>query len=148
MATSTSSPPVRAPFFEGEVELPRQNPNLPATTLVVRFLRTTREWANWALNVGSAIAFGTFWTVRTETAAYTVQKGDSVILVNANVTITLPPEFPSWRKRITVKKINAGGAAVTVDGDGFNIDGAATWSTSTQYESADFVGNGAEAFIV
>jgi hypothetical protein len=145
---ASNAPPIKAPFFEGEVELPQRDPRLPGARLAVLFLRTTREWAQWVANVGSAIAFGTFWAARTESAAYTVQKADSVILVNANVTITLPPAFPSWRKRITIKKINGSGGAVTVDGDGFNIDGAATWSTSTQYESADIVGDGTNAFLV
>lgn len=134
---STSAPPLKAPFFEAEVD-----------GFKLRFLRTTREWSQWVANVASSISFASFWTVRTETAAYTVQKGDSVILVNGDVTITLPPEFPGWRKRVTVKKINASGGTVTVDGDGFNIDGAATWTTSTQYVSADFVGDGTNAWIV
>lgn len=51
---ATSTPPVRAPFFEAEVELPRKNPDLAAVRLVMRFLRTTREWANWVAEISRA----------------------------------------------------------------------------------------------
>jgi hypothetical protein len=145
---SLNAPPIKAPFFQAEVELPNPNPLQPARRFELRFVRTTKEWAQWIAAIASSVFFATFWSVRTVAEAYTVQKADAVILVNADVTITLPPQFPGWKKRITVKKINATAGAVTVDGDGFNIDGAATWSTSTQYESADFVGNGTQAFIV
>lgn len=52
---ATNTPPIRAPFFEGEIELPQKNPNLPALRLALRFLRTTREWANWAANMARAV---------------------------------------------------------------------------------------------
>jgi hypothetical protein len=48
---ATNTPPIRAPFFDAEVELAQRNPNLPPLKLAVKFLRTTREWANWAANM-------------------------------------------------------------------------------------------------
>lgn len=141
------TPPVREPFFDAEIELPRQNPSLPALKAAVRFLRTTRGWANWAANTAREIFYASFWESRTVASDYTVERSDSVILVNADATITLPAEFPRWRKRLTVKKVNATAGAVTVEGDGFTIDGAANWTTSTQYESVDIVGDGTNGFL-
>ena len=49
--------PIRAPFFEAEVEVPNRNPNLPGLKLAMRFVRTTREWALWAGNIARAVGF-------------------------------------------------------------------------------------------
>jgi hypothetical protein len=110
--------------------------------------RWTSAWSEWLSQLARLVTFASFWGVRTETSAYTVQRGDSVILVNGNVTITLPAAFPTWEKRITVKKINGGGGTTTVSPTGFTIDGAASWTTTTQYEAADFVGDGTNVFVV
>lgn len=47
----TNIPPIREPFFEAYVELPNQNPNLPAIRLPIKFKGTTRPWAEWASNL-------------------------------------------------------------------------------------------------
>lgn len=49
------TPPIRGQFFDLQVLLPQQNPNLPAIELVVNFLRTTREWASWVANIARAV---------------------------------------------------------------------------------------------
>lgn len=149
------TPPIRGPFFEGEVELPRSNPQLPPVSLKVKFRRTTNEWAEWVAAIERALSFGTLWTVRTIVEAdspYTVQRGDSVVLVDATdgpVTVNLPEASTVSKKRLSVKKIDATANAVTVDGDGGQtIDGGLTVSTTTQYASWDLVTDDSNWFIL
>ena len=52
-----NTPPIRAAFFEAEVELAQRNPNLPPLKLAVKFQRTTREWAQWVGNMARAVGF-------------------------------------------------------------------------------------------
>lgn len=149
------TPPVRGAFFEAEVEMPRQNQNLPATRIPIKFLRTSREWTNWATNIARTLGFRRLWTVRTITSAdspYTVQEADSVVLANAtggSITVVLPAADSMFEKRITVKKIDSSANSVTVDPAGAaTIDGAATVSTTAQWEAWDFVTNNSNWFIV
>lgn len=107
-----------------------------------------KVWASFFTEVWQALNYGWHWPVVTVTSAYTVKLTDAVILVNGNITVTLPDVTKVGDKRITVKVINAGGGTRTVDGGGVNIDGAATVSTTTQYTSWDFVNDGANYFIV
>lgn len=106
-----------------------------------------KPWGNWLTQIWQALAYGWQWNTVTVTAAYTVQLTDAVVLVNGNVTVTLPPVSEVGPKRITVKVINAGGGTRTVSGNGTNIDGAASVSTTTQYMAWDFINNGSEYFI-
>ena len=62
--------------------------------------------------------------------------------------MTLPAVSVGSEKRITVKVINAGGGTRTVDGNGANIDGSSSWTTTTQYDSIDVVTDGTNWFIV
>lgn len=52
-----NTPPLKAPFFEGEVELPQKNPNLPANMLALIFRRTGREWSTWCTGIARAVGF-------------------------------------------------------------------------------------------
>lgn len=105
-------------------------------------------WQTWFTNLLNYVTFGQFWTVRTVTGNYTCTKYDSVILLNADATVTLPAVTTGEQKRITVKVINSGGGTRTVDGGAGNIDGAGTVTTTTQYDSWDFVTDGSNWFIV
>lgn len=98
-----------------------------------------KAWGNWFTQIWQVISYGWLWPTKTVTTAYTVQLTDSVILLNGNITVTLPLIANAGPKRITVKVINAGGGTRTVSGNGANIDGAATVTTTTQYASWDFV---------
>lgn len=68
-------------------------------------------------------------TVSTQTAAYTAQAGDQVLLVDAtsaSFTVSLPSSTGTGR-RLTLKAINAGANVVTVAAAGTDvIDGAAS----------------------
>lgn len=84
----------------------------------------------------------------TQTGAYQATVDDSLILINGNITITLPAAASSVGKKITCKAINAGGGTRTVSGGGTNIDSAATWTTTTQYTSATFQSDGNQWWII
>jgi hypothetical protein len=105
-------------------------------------------WQMWFTSLLNYVSFGRFWTVRTATGNYTCTDYDSVILLNADATVTLPSVRSGEQKRITVKVINAGGGTRTVSGGTVNIDGAGTVTTTTQYDSWDFVTNGTQWYIV
>lgn len=49
------TPPIRAAFFEAMLELPRGNSNLPPVSVALKFMRTTREWANWVADVARGL---------------------------------------------------------------------------------------------
>ena len=80
-----------------------------------------------------------FTASRLVAAHTTVVDSDDLLLVTTAggaVTVTLPPAADYLGRRFTVKKTNAAGASVTLDGDGSEtIDGAATLAWSTQYQS-------------
>lgn len=80
-------------------------------------------------------------------AAYQATVADGFIRANATggaFSVTLPPAAAQPGCEITVKRLNAGANAVTVDGYSTEtIDGAATYVLSVQYESVSVVSNGA-----
>lgn len=51
---ASKNPPIRGPFFEMEISLPSGNPNIPGLQAMVKFLRTTQEWAEWVSNMARA----------------------------------------------------------------------------------------------
>lgn len=109
--------------------------------------RWTQPWASWFTQVWQQLVYLQLAPVRTVTAAHQAVLTDSVILINGNVTVTLPTAAKAQGKRITCKAINAGVGTRTVSGNGSNIDGAATWTTTVQYESVDFISNGTQWWI-
>lgn len=84
----------------------------------------------------------------TQTAAYQATVDDGLVLINGNITVTLPSASTCPGKRITCKVVNAGGGTRTVDGGDSDIDGAATWTTTTQYVSATFQSNGSQWWVI
>ena len=110
--------------------------------------RWPKPWGNWFTQVWNQLVYLLNAPVKTVTAAYQAVLTDSVILINGNVTVTLPTAETATDKRITCKAINAGGGTRTVSGNGANIDGAATWTTTTQYVSQDFVSDGTQWWAV
>ncbi len=82
-----------------------------------------------------------------KTANYTLTESDHYVSVDATagaVTITLPASASTRvGKRYTVNKIDAGGNAVTVDGNGAEtIEGSANVSLATQWSKVTVVNNG------
>ncbi len=108
----------------------------------------TKPWNNWFTQAWQQLVYLLNAPVKTVTADYQVVLTDSVILINGNITVTLPTAAKAAGKRITCKAINAGGGTRTVNGNGSNIDGSATWTTTTQYNAADFCSDGIQWYIV
>jgi hypothetical protein len=71
-------------------------------------------------------------TDKTVTLAYALPEYlESTVVLNINdVETTL-----EYTKRITIKKVDSGAGNVIIDGDGANIDGFATFTIYTQYDS-------------
>lgn len=78
--------------------------------------------------------------------------GHHVVLVDASGaarTITLPDAAGNTGRVYHVKKTDASSNAVIIDGDGADtIDGAATHSITTQYESRTVVSDGANWHVI
>ena len=99
--------------------------------------------------IDNAKASEQVWQTLAKTADYTVVEADQdkLILVDATagpVTITLLASATAGDGfRIVVKKVDSSANAVTVDGNASEtIDGAATSTLSTQYDSVNLVSDG------
>lgn len=124
---------------------PPLSANLPAGESMAIW---PKPWGNWFTQAWQQLVYLLNAPVVTVTAAYQALSTDSVILINGNITVTLPTAAKGAGKRITCKAINAGGGTRTVSGNGANIDGAATWTTTTRYVAADFVSDGVQWWTV
>lgn len=86
------------------------------------------------------------YPIAAKTGAYTVTSFDEAITVDATsapVTITLPTAVGRTRP-VTVKKVDASGNAVTIDGAGSEtIDGQLTRTLTAQWRSATLLPSGA-----
>lgn len=91
-------------------------------------------------------------TVRAITATGAVADTDYLILANATsgaITVTLPAAASSEGRVLVVKKTDASGNAVTLDGTGSEtIDGATTQALAAQYDALTVVCDGAGWAIV
>lgn len=103
-----------------------------------------KPWGNFFTQVWQQLVYLLNAPVITVTSAYQAVLTDSVILINGDITVTLPTAATAAGKIITCKAINAGVGTRTVSGNGTNIDGAATWTTTTQYTAQRFVSNGTQ----
>lgn len=75
-------------------------------------------------------------SVRTLTASGTLSVREATVLVNTtggNVTVTLPRSYEATGRTYDIKKMVAANTMTIASAD--NIDGAASQSTSTQYDS-------------
>jgi hypothetical protein len=90
--------------------------------------------------------------VATPTTNYAAAVTDDVLLCNATggaITITLPAAASSANKVLWVKKTDSSGYAVVLDGNGAEtIDGAATLSISTQYQSYTVACDGVAWYVI
>lgn len=84
--------------------------------------------------------------LRRITSAYQAKSDDFSLFVDASggaVTVLLPSSG-----YVNVKKVDAGGNAVTIDGNGLLIDGLATKTISTPQQSVTLHGDGTSWGIV
>jgi len=85
------------------------------------------------------------------TEDYTILGTDGTILVNATaaaVTIKMPSAAENKGRIFTVLKTDSGGNAMTVNGNGANINGSTTQSTSTQYGKFTLQSDGTNWFLI
>lgn len=89
-------------------------------------------------------------SVVTKTANYVATNADDFIKVDTTagaVTITLPAVATAIKKVFYFKKIDAVANNMVISGDG-NIDGAASFTTATQYTSLSIISDGTAWWIV
>jgi len=98
---------------------------------------------------GGGATRGTYRSVET---TGNVQSGDYLLLCNSTggaVTITLPPAALVPGRIYVFKRVNAGANNVVVDGYGAEtIDGAATYTLSSQWAGVTVMSNGTAWFII
>jgi hypothetical protein len=85
------------------------------------------------------------------TADHAATHGEDVILGDATggvITVTLPPAAQYAGLQFIIKKVDASANAVTIDGDGSDIDGAATADLTAQYESRTIISDGAAWAVI
>lgn len=86
--------------------------------------------------------------VKSVTTTYAMQPFDRVVLADATggaFTVTLPSAVGRHgQQALTVKRLNAGGNAVTVGSASGTIDGAATQPLAAQYASITVVSDGGQ----
>jgi hypothetical protein len=85
-------------------------------------------------------------------SAYTFQNSDTVTSLQVNATTAaitiLLPASPTGSRRRTITKTDASGNAVTVNGNGVNINGAATYSLPAQWNSVTVEPTGTQWIVV
>jgi hypothetical protein len=104
---------------------------------------------NSTLQVGGSVAVG----VSTKTANYTAGTSDYVLLCNATggaFTITLPSPAGATGRIYVIKRISSGSNTVTIGttSGASTIDGAATYSLSSQYSSVELSTDGIAWYVV
>lgn len=80
----------------------------------------------------------------TKTAAYTINGSDYLVLGDSTAgsfTITLPPAGKHKGQKFIIKQVGTANS-VTVDGGSINIDGATTFTLTTQYDSVAIISDG------
>ena len=96
----------------------------------------------------SGISIGDY-EVRTLTSNTTLNEDDDLVLLNAsggNFTVTLPSPSTSRSKRFFLKLVSASGSVVINPGSA-DIDGASSYTLSTQYDGISIMTNGNNWFI-
>lgn len=84
---------------------------------------------------------------------YTVTENDCVLICNGSggpITISLPSSMANTKGRqYTFKRINTGAAKdITISGNGFTIDGAASKKLTVQYDCLTVISDGDEWFSI
>jgi len=122
----------------------------PATgpTWLPEYTRTIERSVSGVRSERSGFSAG----VRRITASDVVGPNDYLILADCAagaVTITLPAAAISLGRYLVAKKVDAGGNAMTLDGNASEtIDGATTKATTTQYVALTLFCDGAGWWII
>jgi len=109
------------------------------------------SWIETRVSDGTIAVKDTSVSALSATTTLTASTSDAVYLVDASggaVTVKLP-DPSTVSNKITIKKTDAAANDVTVDAHASEtIDGAATDTISTQYESASYVTDGTNWFSI
>jgi hypothetical protein len=106
-------------------------PDIPATA------RTQDEWNRKAATKLNRLARLPKVNTRSISTSQTLREEDSLVIVTAACTVTLPTLTDG--AEFVIKKTVAAGT-VTVSGGGKNIDGAASFNLTTQYTGKRITG--------
>ncbi len=87
-------------------------------------------------------------TGTTTLTANTTLTQSGYYLANGTFTITLSPSDYASGTVIDIKDITSGAHTVTISGGGVNIDGAATYTMTVQYESVTILYNGTQFYLI
>jgi hypothetical protein len=108
------------------------------------------SWREWFNKLFLTISRG--WVPsRVVTSSQTVQVTDHIILVNASggaVTLTLPGADKIQNKILRFVKIDSSVNAMVISGNGQNISGTGTKSTTTQYAAYTITGYGSLYYVI
>lgn len=100
--------------------------------------------------VDRAIKSANLTPIRAVSGDFTVTLDDDAVFVDATagaIAITLPDVRRASARRFYVKKTDASANAVTV-GSSANIDGAATYALTVQYQSVTVLSDGATWWVL
>ena len=128
-----------------------QKINLVGRVLDVYNRQTQAEMATAIEREINRAVDGYLFPVMSVTTTYTMNLNDALILCDATggaFTVTLKPAAECTQKLVVIKKID-NTATVTVDGDGSEtIDGATTYSLSSQYQAVRLMSDGTKWHVV
>jgi len=112
---------------------------------------TTTDARDWRMPDRSGTMETVARPVASKTANYTLTVADELVLVDATagaVTVTLPAVSGLTGRRFWVKKVDASGNAVTLDGNGAEtIDGSATYALAAQWDAVRVMCSGTAWFV-
>jgi len=111
-----------------------------------RLLDILREYATALIDA----ADGRLHEFVSVSAAYTSALNDHVIFVvpSGTFTVTLPAASAMRNKRIVVKRANNTTHTITIQATSGNIDGAASTSLTTAYQSRELFSDGSNYWLI
>lgn len=124
------------------------DPKLPETPQA-GWLRLYDHLRKFATSINQA-ADGRLWLSVPITTTYSSGENDHVILCSpgAIFTLTLPDVKDMKGKRVVVKRANNTTHTITVGTTAGNIDGAATVTLTTAYQSREFYSDGVNYHLI
>lgn len=125
------------------------NGSLSAERVVTDTATVTWDWATGGQAKANAVCYPS-WTVVTKTGAYSAALGD---FVNANVTsasfdVTLPTAVGNSGKPVAVRRTDASGNTLrTIGTGGQTINGGASHTIASQFDTYTYVSDGANWMV-
>ncbi len=124
----------------------------PDSARIDRVEQTIAHWRRNGLSALETTSQALPMITKSVTAAYTWQTTDKIVLADATggaFTVALPMATGRiGQQPLIVKRLNAGGNAVTIGSAGGTIDGAATASLAAQYATKTFVSDGTNWHVI